>query len=530
MTIRRREFLRGASAGLASLAVPHIAKGQPASGALLLISESGANSVDPHTPGANRGAYEVAWNCYDRLLSLQIEKDENGVDHANATKPVPELAEEWNESGNSITFKLRRNATFHDGAPVTAKDVKWSLDRAIAAGGNPKFQLSTGSMTDPQQFVVVDDRTFRIDRDSFDRQTLSNLAFSIPNILNSELIKKNATAGDPWGFEWSKTNLAGGGAYRIVNRTSDTISYVRFDGWKSGPLPKMERVIWRIAPSAATRRALLERGDVDVSNEFPPRDIVEMEREGKVNVFATPIDNAVQFVVMNEKMPPFDNVEVRRAIAYAIPYQKIIDVALYNKARPLFGGSGEIKDAKWPQRSPYQTDLAKAKSLLVEAGLANGFETTFSFDAGSAGILEPMSVLIQESLGQIGVKVTLDKISGANWRASFSNRKLPFLTNLFAGWIDYPNYYFEMAFGKTSIFNSGDYDNESTMATVRAARFERDPAKYDEMVKAFIKTTFDEVASIPVYQPYSYVAMQKRISGYRYWFHRQMDYRTLVKA
>jgi len=87
-----------------------------------------------------------------------------------------------------------------------------------------------------------------------------------------------------------------------------------------------------------------------------------------------------------------------------------------------------------------------------------------------------------------------------------------------------------MAFGKTSIFNSGDYDNEPTMATVRAARFERDPAKYDEMVKAFIKTTFDEVASIPVYQPYSYVAMQKRISGYRYWFHRQMDYRSLVKA
>jgi peptide/nickel transport system substrate-binding protein len=283
-------------------------------------------------------------------------------------------------------------------------------------------------------------------------------------------------------------------------------------------------------PSAATRRALLERGDVDVSNEFPPKDIVEMEREGKVNVFTTPIDNAVQFVVMNQKMPPFDNVKVRRAFAYAIPYQKILDVALYNKAGPLFGGSEEIKDAKWPQRSPYYTDLAKAKSLLVEAGLPNGFETTFSFDAGSAGILEPMSVLIQESLGQIGLKVTLDKISGANWRSSFTNRKLPLLTNLFAGWLDYPNYYFEMALGKTSIFNSGDYDNASMMSMVREARFERDPAKYDEMVKKFIKIAFDDVASIPLYQPYAYVAMQKRISGYRYWFHRQMDYRTLLKT
>ncbi len=530
MSVRRREFLKGASAGLASLAAPHVARAQLGSDTLSTISESGANSVDPHTPGANRGSYEVAWNCYDRLVSLQIEKDENGVDHANATKPAPGLAEEWIDSGHAVTFKLRRSATFHDGAPVTARDVKWSLDRAIAAGGNPKFQLSTGSMTSPEQFVAVDDHTFRIDYDRFDRQMVPNLAFSIPNILNSGLIKKNAAPNDPWGLQWSKNNLAGGGAYRIVNRTPDSITYLRFDDWKCGPLPKMQHVVWRVVPSAATRRALLERGDVDVSNEFPPADIVEMEREHKVNVYVTPIDNAVQFIVMNEKMPPFDNVKVRRAIAYAIPYQKIMELALYNKARPLFGGSGVITEAKWPQPSPFNTDLPKAKALLAEAGLPNGFETSFSFDAGSAGILEPMSVLIQESLRQIGIKATLNKIAGANWRASFASRKLPFLTNLFSGWLDYPNYYFEMALGKTSIFNSGNYDNTAMMAMVREARFERDPAKYDEIVKRFIKISFDDVASIPIYQPSAYVAMQKRISGYCYWFHRQIDYRPLVKT
>jgi peptide/nickel transport system substrate-binding protein len=530
MAIKRREFLRAVPAGLASLAIPRIAHAQATSQLLLLISESGANSVDPHTPGANRGSYEVAWNCYDRLLSLAIEKDENGIDHANATKPTPELAEEWNDTGHSITFKLRKNATFHDGAPVTAKDVKWSLDRALAAGGNPKAQLDSGSLTDPAQFVVVDDHTFRVDYDRFDRQMLPNLAFPVSHILNSQLIKKNATASDPWGFEWSRNNLAGGGAYRITERTPTSISYARFDGWKSGPPPAVERVVWRVVAAAATRRALLERGDVDVSNEFPPKDVVEMEREGKVNVFTAPIDNAVQFVVMNQKIAPFDNVRVRRAIAYAIPYRKIMDVALYDKARPLFGGSAEIATAKWPQRSPFDTDLAKAKSLLAEAGLPNGFETTFSFDAGSAGILEPVGVLIQESLGRIGVKVTLDKVSGANWRSGFASKKLPFLTNLFAGWLDYPNYFFERVLGRESIFNSGDYDNTAMMQMVHEARFERDPAKYDELVKRFIKIAFDDVASIPLYQPYSYVGMQKRVSGYRYWFHRQIDYRTLVKA
>jgi len=115
--IRRRDFLKGTTAGLASLAAPQLARAQ-SNGTILLISESGANSVDPHTPGANRGSYEVAWNCYDRLLSLEVQKDANGTDHANATKPAPELAEEWDDTGHAVTLKLRKNATFHDGAPV----------------------------------------------------------------------------------------------------------------------------------------------------------------------------------------------------------------------------------------------------------------------------------------------------------------------------------------------------------------------------------------------------------------------------
>ena len=141
-----------------------------------------------------------------------------------------------------------------------------------------------------------------------------------------------------------------------------------------------------------------------------------------------------------------------------------------------------------------------------------------------------MSVLLQESLGKIGVKVTLDKIAGANWRANFASRKLPFLTNLFAGWLNYPNYYFEMALGKTSIFNSGDYNNAPVMAMVQQSRFERDPAKYDAMVKDYIKAVFDDAVNVPIYQPSAYVATRKDISGYVYWFHRQMDYRSMVKA
>ena len=83
----------------------------------------------------------------------------------------------------SATFKLKKNATFQDGTPVTAKDVKWSLDRAVTVGGFPTFQMGAGSLTKPEQFVVVDDNTFRVDFTRKDRLTIPDLAVIVPGDL-----------------------------------------------------------------------------------------------------------------------------------------------------------------------------------------------------------------------------------------------------------------------------------------------------------------------------------------------------------
>src|SRR5205823_4234855 len=80
------------------------------------------------------------------------------------------------------------------------------------------------------------------------------------------------------------------------------------------------------------------------------------------------------------------------------------------------------------------------KALLAEAGHPEGFETTLSFDLGFAVINEPLCVLVQESLSQIGIKVTLNKIPGANWRSEFSKKTLPFLANAFGGWLNFPEF------------------------------------------------------------------------------------------
>jgi ABC-type transport system substrate-binding protein len=123
------------------------------------------HSLDIHGIGTTFRSYVACWNLYDRLLTFGRKTLPDGGFSYDHTKIEPELAEDFSLSpdGMSVTFKLRRDATFHDGAPVTDDDVKWSLDRAVTVGGFPTFQMAAGSLKKFEQFVVLDDHTIRVD-------------------------------------------------------------------------------------------------------------------------------------------------------------------------------------------------------------------------------------------------------------------------------------------------------------------------------------------------------------------------------
>jgi peptide/nickel transport system substrate-binding protein len=540
--MKRRDFLKSVS-GLAAAgalapapAIWSPAKADARAETLLIVSEGGPNNLDIHGIGTNVPGYEVSWNCYDRLISHEMKSGPGGVPYYDRDKIKGELAEDMNVGDMSVTFKLKKNAKFHDGTPVAAKDVKWSLDRAVTVGGFPTFQMSAGSLTKPEQFVIVDDNTVRVDFAKKDRLTIPDLAVIVPCVVNSELVKKNASEKDPWGLEYTKQQTAGSGAYKVTKWTAGTeVIMERNDEWVGGPLPKIRRVIWRMVPQAGNRRALLERGDADISYELPFKDFQEMKASGKLDVVSLPFSNGIQYIGMNVTKPPFDNPKVRQAVAYAIPYQKIMDAVLFGLANPMFGAPADKPtEVAWPQPTKYFTDMAKAKALLTEAGYADGFETTISFDLNFAGVNEPLCVLVQESLGQIGIKTTINKVPGANWRTELTKKEMPLFTNVFSGWLDYPEYFFYWCYhGNNSIFNTMSYKSpamDKLIDGARAAAATGDKAAYDTDVKGFVDLAFAEVPRIPLYQPFVNVAMQKNISGYQYWFHRRLDYRALVKG
>ena len=104
------------------------------------------------------------------------------------------------------------------------------------------------------------------------------------------------------------------------------------------------------------------------------------------------------------------------------------------------------------------------------------------------------------------------------------------ITNAFGGWLNYPEYFFFWCYhGQNAVFNTMGYKNPTMDAFIDKARFTSGP-EYDAAVKGFIDIAFEEVPRVPIFQPLLNVAMQKNVTGYRYWFHRQLDYRQLVKG
>src|SRR5271154_4872474 len=126
--MKRREFLKSmtaltAASAFSAPAVWSPAKAQSRQETLLIVSESGPNNLDIHGVGTNVPGYEVSWNTYDRLISHEM-KTVNGIPYYDKSKFKPELAEDMNVGDMSVTFKIRKDAVFQDGTPVTANDAK----------------------------------------------------------------------------------------------------------------------------------------------------------------------------------------------------------------------------------------------------------------------------------------------------------------------------------------------------------------------------------------------------------------------
>ena len=503
---------------------------------LRYVMGAAVNTLDPTMPGSTREAFAISMSTYDRLGAFG-RKMLDGKAVFDIENVRGELAERFEVSpdGLTITVHLRRNAKFHDGSPVTAEDVKWSLDRAVSAKSLAAPQLLTGSLTSADQFKVVDPHTVTVTLPKPDRLALPNLAVVYPIIINSKLAKSKATPEDPWAQEWLKTNTAGSGAYTVESfKPGEQVILRRNENWTGGAPDKpagFKRVIAQTIPEPATRANLIEKGDADLAIDLQANDSAALAARGKVKVISTPQYNAVTLISFNTRIPPFDNLEVRRAVAHALPYDDMFKAALFGRGTALFGAtwSEGPPSAGFPIPQPVKLDLAKAKEHLAKAGKPDGFETTFSFNVGQAGTAEPMAALIRESLGKIGIKVEIQKLPDAQMSTLVSEKKLPFFTESIVAWLPSNDYFYRNFYTGNQRWNYSSVDNAEIVEIAGKARFELDRAKYDDYAKKLNAIHYDQLPQIPIWQPNQDAVMAPTIEGYTYQFTRQVDYRDLVR-
>ncbi|MEJ0020057.1 MAG: ABC transporter substrate-binding protein [Acetobacteraceae bacterium] len=540
MKFPRRSVLRAAAGTALFAGVAPAAFSQTRAETLRYVTGNNVNTLDPTMFGSTRESFGVSMNVYDRLFTFG-RKQVGGNWVFDATTIRGELAQGYkiSDDGLTISITLRPDATWHDGSPVTVEDVKWSLDRAVLAKSLAPPQFTTGSLASADQFRIVAADRIDVVLDKPDRLALANLCVPYAMMINSKLAKQHATADDPWAQEWLKTNTAASGAYTIESyNPAQSVILRRNEAWKggaNGQLPFFRRVIIQTVPEPATRASLIERGDADLSIDLAASDVMTLDRPaekaGKVKVVSVPQTNGFTHISMNTQIAPFNNVKVRQAVAAALPYEDMFKAALFGRGRRLYGASWtEAPDSSFPQPMPLKTDPARAKQLLAEAGMPQGFSVPFAISTGQAATAEPLAALLKEALGHAGIQVDIQKKPDAEFNTMESQKTLPFFTDAATAWLPATYYYFYLYFTRDQRWNFASWKNAQIEELAATARFEQNPAKYDDECKKMINIFADAVPLIMLWQPNHDAVMAANIDGYTYQFYRQADFRDLRRV
>jgi peptide/nickel transport system substrate-binding protein len=323
-----------------------------------------------------------------------------------------------------------------------------------------------------------------------------------------------------------QANPAGGGAFRVAEAVlGERVVFERFDGWRSGPRPALERVLWQVVPEPETRIAALARGEADVMQDVAPRDVARLVGLPGVKVAGVPTQ-AFQFIGMNTQTPPFDNPKVRAAIAAALPYDDLFKAALHGRGQPLWG-QAEPGDLRFPQPMGYGTDLDRARALMADVG---PLTVPFAFDIGQAGVAEPVAILLQEALGKIGITVEIEKVPAGQLGSRLQDKAVPFFFEGSIAFLADPDYFFRIFYHGPTRWNFGSYDNAEFAGLVERTRFATDRAGYEADVARMIALAKQDLPIILLWHPTLDVAMRETVSGYSFAFHRMLDLRPLGKV
>lgn len=399
-------MLAGCSGG-ASSSTPASASASAASGTssndsttLTLAINADILTTDPQALN-NGTTTSVLYNVFSNL-----------VKYDDAGEIVMDLAESYELLEDQVTweFKIREDAVFHDGTPVTAEDVAWSLTRVMTDESSSDYM----NFSPLAEAVAVDDYTVHVVSDDPYPIMLQLLCKGGAAVLPKAYFEEN-------GEEVWLANPIGSGPYQLTEYVKDDhVTLVPFADYYGEQNPDWEEVIFRVVPESSTRVGELIAGNVDAVNMVIPTEWERVNGNEGTAVVNGPSTRVYQLALKTDKGPTAD-LRVRQAIDLAIDDQTIVDTILQGAGTPMLtrvpsGVNGCNEDLV----GKYNYDPERAKELLAEAGYPDGFSMKIEAPTGRYTMDAEISQAIVAMLSQVGITVDLQLLESSAYSNVFS--------------------------------------------------------------------------------------------------------------
>jgi peptide/nickel transport system substrate-binding protein len=451
------------------------------------------------------------------------------------------VATSWTASSDAktYTFHLRPGIRFASGNVLTSADVLYTFERAVNIPKDPASWLITQmgiddknvdqvvKTPDPQTVVISLSEPFS------PGAFLSIMANPVAGIVDSKTVRQHVTNND-WGTGWLTDHSAGSGPFQIVRwERLVAIELVANPNYNAGPVPGIKRIVWSNIQENTVQRNMLERGDADIAHDLSASQLAAIKGDSRFVVARTP-DLGEQYIGMDVKnVPALSKPQVRQAVKYALDYDGII--------RDLLNGNGLPLQSIVPKglfgydpALPYKHDPAKAKSLLAEAGFANGFSATMLVPSGTAegGISgADLASKIKNDLAAVGININIRQLASSEMYQTYRAQKSEMIL---AHWyVDYPDPDdFAKPFGdykQKSLCWRLQYYNDPLAALVDQAGGMQNTPQRAALYKRINDTMNQDGPFALLYQPMISYAVSKRLQRFAFDAVNDIDFLHLTK-
>ncbi|WP_422002296.1 ABC transporter substrate-binding protein [Reyranella sp.] len=397
----RRRLMQGLGAGAAAAVLPTAASAN--GGHIKLAWIDFVDTLDPHFTGY-LGAIKIHNNIYNGLLKITYDGEKVAF--------VPDLAESWKLLDDKThVFKLHSGVKFHDGEPCDAEAVKWSVERVWK--GTPKSPhawkyeyLESVEVVDPLTVKLTFNKPY-----AFLPVALTGSTGRAGTIVPRKAVEK-------YGKDFGR-NPVGTGPFKFVSwRENDSIVLERNPDYFEKGLPKLERATFLIMKEASSAVAAMLAGRVDGMSNSPLQFINQLKANPNLKVYGE-IEGNYSLIAMNCRRPPFDDVNLRRAVGFAIDRETLIKQAFFGAGIPAYTpisppmtGFFDKNIAK-SGRGQF-LDLDKAKAFRAKAKEQGPVEVAFlTSEQGQYGTRVAQTIV--PMLDKIGIKAKLELVERATW-------------------------------------------------------------------------------------------------------------------